>query len=157
MTKSLLGAAVLLALVSVTGCAAEQPPKLCPADLMVPEISFTVDPSVAAHLSTATLCWTDSCDKPLIRLLPNTSSVPIACTSKPCPVTKGNSGSVGVADLQPKPRAVTVSLVYAPDDHVVNQQITLSPRPYKDPRGCPGPAAQPVAVVVGADGKAHAV
>jgi hypothetical protein len=155
MTKSLLGAAVLLALVSVTGCAAAEPPTACAASLEIPSISFTVDPAVAAHLSTATLCWTDSCEKPLIRLLPNTASVPIACTSKPCPVTKGNSGSAGVLDLAPTPRAMTVSLSYTPDDHVVNQQLTVTPRSGKDSHGC-GPAAQGFAVVVGPDGKARA-
>lgn len=154
MSKSLLGAAALLALVSVTGCAAEQPAAACPEILVAPEISFTVDPEVAAQISTATLCWTDSCEKSLIRLLPHTLSVPIACTNQPCPKTSGNTGSVGVPDLSTTPRAVTVSLVYTPENHVVDQQLTLAPKAAD--RGHCGPSVQGVAVVVGADGKAHA-
>jgi hypothetical protein len=156
MTKSLLGVTALVALVSLTGCASKPAAVACPALAVAPVISFTLDPAIAAQVSTATLCWADSCQKTLIRLLPHTASVPIACTTTPCPTTSGTSGVVGVPDLSANPRTVTVSLVYARENHVVDQQLPLTPKSVDPGNGC-GPRIQPVTVAVGADGKAHAV
>ncbi|MGN9782622.1 hypothetical protein ACTMTF_14420 [Nonomuraea sp. ZG12] len=143
--------ACLAALALLTGCAAERP---CTAVGAPVGVAVTVKAPLAARVADATLevCWSGSCHRPRLELLPATAAAGETCAGDSCSVTMeptGDEHGFGtVAGLPKSPVRVRLTLRDAGGGEVLDRTLQVTPKgrfPNGPDCGEAGPSAEVIA------------